>query len=181
LTRTRTWSAASLALLMAAAVVVAWVVPAGAAGGVGGCALLTKKEASKLLGGKVVKTKNKVRSDTGAQTCTYATNTFDSELLEASGAPLRLVITWGPIADSLRGQYEGSETIDGLGDVAYDLGFGDVVAFSGETSVQATVENSEAPEGKLSKKAQKAIRLALPRLATDERVRLPSSPSSGVR
>jgi hypothetical protein len=179
--RTTTPWRAIATVLVAAAFVVASVAPVRAAVGVGGCALLTKKEASKILGGKVVKTKNKVRGDTSVQTCTYTTNTFDSDLLEASGAPLRLVVTWGPITDSLRGQYEGSDTIEGLGDVAYDLGFGDVVAFSGEESVQVTVENSEAPEGKLLKKAQKAIRLALPRLPTDSASGPDPSVSSGAR
>jgi hypothetical protein len=157
----------TLGVLTVIAVALAWAAPAGAAGGVGGCALLTKKEVSKILGAKVTKAKNKVDADGGAQTCTYKTNEFDSALLEASGAALQLVITWGPVTDTLRGQYEGSETIEGLGDAAYDLGFGDVVAFSGEESVQVTLENSEAPEAKLSKKAQKAIRLALPRLPID--------------
>ncbi|MEX0663666.1 MAG: hypothetical protein WD598_02705 [Acidimicrobiia bacterium] len=157
----------SVVALATIAVVLGWVAPVGAVGGVGGCALATKKEVSKILGAKVTKTKNKVDKDSGAQTCTYKTNEFDSEVLEASGAPLQVVITWGPIPDSLRGQYEGSEILEGLGDVAYDLGFGQVVAFSGEQSVDVTVENSESPEGKLSKKAQKAIRLALPRLPVD--------------
>jgi len=157
----------SLATFVATLALVAGATPVSASGGISGCALVTKKEASKILGAKVVKTKNVVDEDTGAQECTYTTKKFDSDFLEQAGSPIQLVLGWGPIADSLRGQYEGSEEIEGLGDVAYDLGFGSVVALSGEQSVQATVENSEAPAPKLAKKAQKAIKLALPHLPTD--------------
>lgn len=156
-----------IAVIASIAVLVAWIAPAGASGGVSACQLLKKKEASKLLGAKVVKTKNRVDVETGAQDCTYRTNTFDSDLLEQMGAPLQLTLAWGPITDTQRGQYEGSKTVAGLGDAAYDLGFGRVVAISGEQSVQATIENSEAAPAKLAKKAQQAIRRALNRLPTD--------------
>ena len=151
---------------VAVAAMVASVVPVAAAGGISGCALVTKKEVSRILGARVVHARNAARTDAGDQACTYITKRFDSDFLEQSGSPIQLLLEWGPITDSLRGQYEGSEAIEGLGDAAYDLGFGRVVALSGGQSVQATVENSEAPAPKLAKKAQKAIKLALPRLPT---------------
>ena len=155
--------------LVAAVVIVgslvAPAVPVAADGGISGCALVTKKEASKILGANVVKTKN-VADKVDAQECTYTTKRFDSAFLEQAGSPIQLVLAWGPIAPTLRGQYQGSKEVKGLGDAAYDLGFGSVVALSGAQSVQATVENSEAPARALAKKAQKAIKLALRRLPT---------------
>jgi hypothetical protein len=144
---------------------IAPTVPVAADGGISGCALVTKNEASKILGAKVVKTKN-VADKVGTQECTYTTKRFDSAFLEQTGSPLQLVLAWGPIAPTLRGQYEGSKKVKGLGDAAYDLGFGSVVALSGAQSVQATVENSEAPARALAKKARKVIKLALRRLPT---------------
>ena len=63
---------------------------ASADGGVSGCALVTKKEAGKILGAKVVKTKNVVRKSTGAQKCTYTTTEFDSDFLEQAGVGTRV-------------------------------------------------------------------------------------------
>jgi hypothetical protein len=132
------------------------------------CALVSKQDASKLLGAKVVKTTTKTSASNGAQRCTYKTKKFTSKTLKKFDAPLQLAITWQPLTDAVRAYIKDINSdltpISGLGDEAYADKFGAVFAIRGQDVVQAKVQNIQSSH--LQEWNQKAVALALPGLPT---------------
>jgi len=133
------------------------------------CGLITKKEASKILGAKVVKLERQTNKSTGAQVCTYKTKKFTSKHLKKFSGALGLEIIWGPVTQDLRDAIAkaGSDltAIPGLGNSAYATQ-GSVLALRGADVVQASIVNWQTSPSKQEAKAEKAVRLALPRLPT---------------
>jgi hypothetical protein len=122
-------------------------VPA-AAGGSDVCSLITRKEASDLLGYKVVKTTEKTSSSDDSAECTYR----------------------GPVTDELRADlqdvpFDDGERVEGLGDEAYATKFDQVIAIAGTTAVSAKLQNDTGSPTKFRSVAEGAVRAAFPRLA----------------
>jgi hypothetical protein len=112
------------------------------------CDLLSKKQASKILGHKVVKTV--VRSDrkSGAEQCEYRTNYYLKRRFENLGAPYKLLLTTQPLAgiESEVHTLEtdpDSEAVDGLGDRAFTTKGHDLSVLVGDLVLQAKVTNVE--------------------------------------
>ncbi len=113
------------------------------------CSLLTKQQASKALGFKVVKLERDSEPSTGAEECEYRTKKYWVPRFKKIDAPLKLQITTQPLTDDvaevldvLEGDLD-AETVEGLGDRAfYDKG-NNLVAVVGKVVVQAEVTNIE--------------------------------------
>lgn len=152
-----------------ALVTVALVVPAGASG-TDVCSLLTKKEASKILDAKVVKTEHKTVAANPAQECIYKTRKFTEKRLVKLNAPLELKLVWAPLTQQLRDEITKNPSkflpIQGVGDEAYIVDDFDALAISNQDVVQASVFNWETRSSVLTKKSEQAVRKAVPRLPT---------------
>jgi hypothetical protein len=138
------------------------------ASGTGVCSLVTKKEAAKILGAKVVSATSKRPAAKSAQECVYKTKKFTAKRLRKLNAPLELVVVWGPVTQQLRDEIATNkdlQMITGLGDAAYATA-DSVFAIRGEDAVQATVFNWETKLATLRAEAEQAVRLAVPRLPT---------------
>jgi hypothetical protein len=146
-----------------------FVVAAPASGQSSGvCSLVTRREAGKLLGAKVVKTEKDESPANGAQQCTYTTKKVVKELKDR-GLKLKLQVTVQPITDDLRSDlqsipFEGGSRIQGLGDEAYVTQFEQVIAVSGDIVVAAKPQNYSGASTKIRGISLGAVRAALPRL-----------------
>ena len=134
----------------------------------GVCTLLTRSEAGKLLGAKVVKTEKDTSRTSGAQECTYKTKKGQKRF-KKSGVKMQLEITVEPLTDELRAKLqripsEDGERVEGLGDEAYATKFDDVTAIAGNVAVQAKLQNYAGSPTKFRSVSEGALRTALPRL-----------------
>jgi hypothetical protein len=128
------------------------------------CKLVTRKEASDLLGAKVVKTTTKTSSTNGAQKCTYRTNKTGYRKLK-----LQLELTIQPVTDELRCKlqdipFDDGSRLQGLGDEVYADKFDTVVAVSGGLAVQGKLQNYRGSSTRFRDVSEGAVRAALPRL-----------------
>jgi hypothetical protein len=162
-----------VALAVVATVALAGLgVPSAGAAGTNVCTLVTKKEASKILGAKVVKIKRETNATTGDQECEYRTNVYVSSRFKKLKAPLKLQVTLGTLTDELRGQIDDNQSdldpIADLGDEAYFSGITgtDVLVISGQNLLQTGPANWEGGPSKYQAMAEAAARTALPRLPT---------------
>jgi hypothetical protein len=143
---------------------------AGTAGASGTdvCGLITKKEASKILGAKVVKLKRESDATTGAHQCTYKTKKYTAKRLKKFNAPLELKLLLAPVTQALRDEITQHaskfDPIPGLADEAYVVDNFDVLAIKNQDVVQASVYNWETGASVLEKKSERAVRLAVRRL-----------------
>lgn len=150
----------------------AFVVPSAAGQSTNVCDLVTKKEASKILGEKVVKIKRATNSATGDQECEYRTNVYVSPRFKKLKAPLKLQVTLGALTAELRGQIDGSQSdldpISDLGDEAYFSGTTgtDVIVIRGRDALKTEATNWEGSPPRYAAMAEAAARTALPRLPT---------------
>jgi hypothetical protein len=130
------------------------------------CGLITKKEASKILGAKVVKTQRRT-DGSGGQECRYRTKKYTAKRLKGIDAPLGLTLTWVPLTKDLREQIDDSrfdlEAIEDLGDEAY-IDSTHVLAIRGDDVITASVVNWETGLDTLQTKSEQAARIALGRL-----------------
>ena len=129
------------------------------------CKLVTRKEASDLLGAKVVKTTTKTNATNGAEECTYRTKKKGFRNLK-----LQLELTTQPVTDELRSKlrnipFDDGSRLEGIGDEAYVDKFDSVVAVSGTTAVQAKLQNYRGPSSRFRRVSEGAVRAAVPRLA----------------
>ncbi len=150
-------------MLLAAGSMFLGVVPAEA-GDADVCKLVTRKEASDLLGAKVVKTTTKTSATNDAEECTYRTNKRGYRKLK-----LQLELTTQPLTDQLRSKLQNVPFDDGsrlqdLGDEAYVDKFDTVIAVSGNTAVQAKLQNYQGASSRFRSVSEGAVRAALPRL-----------------
>jgi hypothetical protein len=142
------------------------------AGGSDVCSLITRKEASDLLGYKVVKTTEKTSSSDDSTECTYRTKKVQKAFKEEFDRNLKiqLELTVGPVTDALRAElqdvpFDDGERVEGLGDEAYATKFDQVIAISGTTVVSAKLQNYKGSPTTFRSVAEGAVRAALPRLA----------------
>jgi hypothetical protein len=158
--------------VVAAVALAGLAVPSAGAAGTNVCTLVTKKEASKILGAKVVKIKRATNATTGDQECEYRTKVYVSPRFKKLKAPLKLQVTLGTLTDELRGQIDDNQSdldpIAGLGDEAYLSGTTrtDVLVVSGTNLLQTGPANWEGGPTKYQAMAEAAARTALPRLPT---------------
>jgi hypothetical protein len=129
------------------------------------CKLVTRKEASDLLGAKVVKTTTRANAANGAEECTYRTKKKGIRNLK-----LQLELTIQPVTDELRSKlrnipFDDGGRLQGLGDEAYVDKFDSVVAVSGTTAVQAKLQNYQGASSRFRRVSEGAVRAAVPRLA----------------
>ncbi len=118
------------------------------------CNLLTKKQVSKILEHKVVKTV--VRSDkkTGAEQCEYRTNYYQKRRFKKLGAPYKLQLTTQPLAgiesdvDTLEADRD-SDAVDGLGDRAFYTQGNDLIVLVGDVVLKAEVTNVKWADNEL--------------------------------
>jgi hypothetical protein len=148
-----------------AAVLASFVATPAAAGRFDVCKLVTRKEASDLLGAKVVKTTKKTSSSNDAQECTYRTNKRGYRKLK-----LQLELTVQPLTDDLRADlqnipFDDGSRVQGLGDEAYVTKFDQVIAASGTMVVAAKLQNYQGASSRFREVSEGAVRAALPRLA----------------
>jgi hypothetical protein len=133
------------------------------------CTLVTKKEASKILGAKVVKVTSDANASTGDQECEYRTNRYVSKRLQKLRAPLKLKVTLGTLTDELRGQIDDNlselDPISDLGDEAYLSGT-DVLVISGPDILQAEATNWQGSPSKYEAMSEAAARTAIARLTS---------------
>ena len=128
------------------------------------CKLVTRKEASDLLGARVVKTTTKTSATNGAEECTYRTKKRGFRNLK-----LQLELTIQPVTDDLRSElqnipFEDGSRLQDLGDEAYVDKFDTVVALSGTTALQAKLQNYQGASSRFRSVSEGAVRAALPRL-----------------
>jgi hypothetical protein len=128
------------------------------------CKLVTRKEASDLLGAKVVKTTPKTSATNGAEECTYRTKKKGIRDLK-----MQLELTIQPVTDELRSKLQNIPFDDGsrlqdLGDEAYVDKFDSVVALSGGVAVQAKLQNYQGASSRFRRVSEGAVRAAVPRL-----------------
>ena len=157
-------------LATAAALALAALAGPTGASGVDVCSLITRKEASKILGAKVVKTEHKTVAANPAQECIYKTHKFTEKRLVKLNAPLELKVVWAPLTQQLRDEITKNPSkfvpIQGVGDEAYIVDNFDALAIRGQDVVQASVYNWETRVSVLTKKSEQAVRKAVPRLPT---------------
>lgn len=132
----------------------------------GVCTLLTRKEAGKLLGAKVVKTKKDSSAATGAQECAYQTK---KKGLKDRELKMGLEVSVQPLTDELRADlqnipFDDGSRLQGLGDEAYVTKFDQVIAIVGGTVLAAKLQNYEGATSKFRSVSEGAVRAALPRL-----------------
>ena len=128
------------------------------------CKLVTRKEASDLLGAKVVKTTTKTSTTNGAEECTYRTKKKGFRNLK-----LQLELTIQPVTDELRSKlqnipFEDGSRLQDLGDEAYVDKFDSVVALSGATAVQGKLQNYQGASSRFRSVSEGVVRAAIPRL-----------------
>jgi hypothetical protein len=114
----------------------------------GACALVTRRQASRILGAKVVKTKTVHGAKTNAKGCDYLTK----KRTNIKGVYLELQVLVAPLTAQLRAEFEQNSRqtpIPSLGDAAYGEGSNTVTAFVGERLVQATIFNIEGTDRQL--------------------------------
>src|SRR5262249_948250 len=143
----------SLVFVPLFAVLVALLVAAPAAAkDTGVCTLLTRSEAGKLLGAKVVKAEKRTSGINDGQECTYKTNKVQKESKKRD-LRIQLELTVQPVTEKLRAELQRipsneGQRLDGLGDEAYVTKFDDVIAVSGNAAVQAKLQNYQGPSTK---------------------------------
>lgn len=132
------------------------------------CSLLTKREASKVLGAKVVKLRRETDAASSVATCTYRTKVYKEERLRKFKGSYSLAIIWSPLTDTVRTGIDDNradlDPISGVGDEAYASN-GDVFAFVGTDVIQASVLNWQTGASSLRARAERAVRLAVARLS----------------
>jgi hypothetical protein len=113
------------------------------------CDLITKKQATKILGFKVVKTEFESEASSGAEQCSYRTKKYWKPRFKKLGAPLKLNITTQPLTeeaavtlDELEADPE-AQSVPGLGDRAFYTDGNDLVVVVGDLVLQAEVTNIE--------------------------------------
>jgi hypothetical protein len=132
------------------------------------CSLVTRREAGKVLGAKVVKTEKDESPANGAQQCTYTTKKVVKEFKDR-GLKLKLEVTVQPMTDQLRSvlqriPFDDGSRIQGLGDEAYVTKFSQVIAVSGDIVLAAKPQNYSGASTKIRGIGEGAVRAALPRL-----------------
>jgi hypothetical protein len=132
------------------------------------CGTLTKKEASEILGFKVVTTKELSEADT--EGCDYVTKKFWSKRFKKLDAPLKLRITVQPLTPETEGVLkqlesdEDAEPVDGIGDRAFYTDSNDLVAVVGDQVFQSEVTNIEWKGNELTKNIKQPERAAMQQL-----------------
>ena len=132
------------------------------------CGTLTKKEASEIVGFKVVTTKELSEGDT--EGCDYVTKKFWSKRLKKLDAPLKLRITVQPLTPETEDVLtqlesdEDSEPVEGLGERAFYTDSNDLVAVVGDQVFQAEVTNIEWKGNELTKYIKDPERAAMEQL-----------------
>lgn len=129
------------------------------------CPLLTRKEASDLIGQKVVNVKYHAKKSTDE--CTFKT-----KLPQGEDVPLTLRIGAAPLTPELQQNFNQGRAnpdhseINGLGDAAYVIpGVERVIAVSGDYLLAGDLQNLEKDDPKLERgSAQGAVRIAIARL-----------------
>lgn len=127
---------------------------------------MTRKEAGKVLGAKVVKTKKDTDRVSGAPECTYQTK---KKGLKDRDLKMQLEVSVEPLTDELQADLDGipfddGSRVQGLGDAAYVTKFDQVIAVSGNVVVAAKLQNYEGASSKFRSVSEGAVRAALPRL-----------------
>lgn len=111
------------------------------------CGTLTKKEASQIVGFKVVETEELSEPSTDTEGCAYITKKFWTKRLKRLDAPLKLQITIQPLDDDTAAALdqleadEDAETVSDLGDRAFYTDFNKLVAVSGDQVFQTDITN----------------------------------------
>ena len=132
------------------------------------CGTLTKKEATEIVGFKVVTVKELSEGDT--EGCDYITKKFWSKRFKTLDAPLKLRITVQPLTPETEDVLtqlesdEDSEPVDGLGDRAFYTDSNDLVAVVGDQVFQAEVTNIEWKGNELTKYIKDPERAAMDEL-----------------
>jgi hypothetical protein len=132
------------------------------------CGTLTKKEASKVVGFKVVTTEELSEGDT--EGCDYITKKFWSKRFKGLDAPLKLRITVQPLTPETEGVVtqlesdEDAEPVEGLGDRAFYTDSNDLVAVVGDQVFQAEVTNIEWKGNELTRYIKDPERAAMEQL-----------------
>ena len=133
-------------VLLVAAVAVVGAAPAGAKKTTA-CAYLTKKQVSKILGYKVVKTAIESDKASGAEQCEYLTGYYQQKRFEDLGAPYKLQITTQPLLpdvektlDTLQADPD-AEDVPGLGERAFYNDGNDLIVVVGDLVLMAEVTN----------------------------------------
>jgi hypothetical protein len=107
------------------------------------CGTFTKKEASKIIGFKVVETEELVEESTDTEGCEYITKKQFKDV----SSPLKLRITAQPLNDDTDAALdaleadEDAEAVPGLGDRAFYTDDNELIAVSGDQVFQAKITN----------------------------------------
>lgn len=162
----------ALVLIATVALATLAVPSAGAAGAsvVDACTLVTKREAAKILGAKIVKVKRDTDAATGTRLCEYRTAVYLSPRFKKLKAPLKLKILLARLTNEIRLEVASNQSdldpIAGLGDEAYFSGVtrSDVLVLSGDYIVQTGPANWEGGSSKYQAMAEAAARKAVTRV-----------------
>jgi hypothetical protein len=133
------------------------------------CKLLTKKEASRILGEKVVKAEAERDDNIDAAECDYRTKKFSGPELKELDAPILLSVDIQGLTDELRAELENrradGEDIEGIADVAFRTSSGSTIALVGDIGVEASYSNAgSTPSDIAAEKETAALRLAVRRI-----------------
>ncbi len=143
-----------VAAVLAVGLTLAGTGPAGAAK-FDNCDLLTKKQASKILGYKVVATKLTKDKSTGAEECEFRTKHYFGKNFVELGAPYKLQITTQPLTDEVETalatlqQDSDSEAVPELGDDVFFTPSNELVAVVPPLVIQFDVANYSTEGGSI--------------------------------
>ena len=136
------------------------------------CSLVTRKEASKILGTKVATIKRSTNATTGDQECEYRTKVYVSSRFKKLKAPLKLQVTLGTMTADLRKEIDDNQSeldpFTDLGNEAYFTGTTrtDLLVVVGQYVLQTGPANWEGGPSKYQTMAEAAARTAVPRVPT---------------
>jgi len=159
-------------VVVATLVFMGLVASSAGAEGIDVCTLVTRKEASKILGTKVVKIKRSTNAATGDQECEYRTKVYVSSRFRKLKAPLKLQVTLGTLTPDLRKEIDDNQSeldpFTDLGNEAYFTGTTrtDLLVVVGQYVLQTGPANWEGGPSRYQTMAEAAARTAVPRVPT---------------
>lgn len=143
--------------------------PAGATDGskVKACKLLTKKEATRILGAKVVRTELQRSTAKQVAECRFKSTKFIDADYRDLQAPLQLKVTVQTLTSDLRAELDAArdEDLPPIGDDAFRTNTGQAISYVGDLVVEVNYQNAGPTPSDVSIAKQTAmLQLVVPRL-----------------
>ena len=131
------------------------------------CGLMTKKEATRILGAKVVRTELTRSKAQGVAECRFKSKTFIDASHRKLQAPLQLKITVQTLTSELQADLTDArdEDLPGIGDDAFRTNTGQAIAIVGDLVIEASYQNAGGtPSDEVTQKQIAMFELVVPRV-----------------